>query len=574
MFLLNPQKYSISQVACWVTCLCLQATPSDAQDPFAATFESIVPSEIGIDFRHSDGGSGNRYIMETVFGGLASFDYDGDGLVDLYVVSGVPLKGNPSPKRPSNRLYRNLGGWKFQDVTESAGLLEEQYGMGVVVADYNEDGQPDLFLSNFGRDALYRNNGDGSFEEVSLSSGLSTAPRFGAGSAFLDMDGDGDLDLYTASYVEFDYQDHRTRTIAGVEFHVGPNDFSPAADRLYRNNGSGQFEEVSEAAGLSELRAPGMAVLAADFDRDGDVDIFVANDQQPNFLLSNDGTGKFEDDGWLAGVAVDRVGKMNGNMGVEYADIDGNGCLDVLTTTYQEEMPVLYLADTPGLFRDATNVARIDPTLTAHVSWGVGAVDFDHDGDRDIFLSCGHFLDNIQYIDDRTSVRTPNYLMANDGRGRFSRVSLGSNLKETAKSSRGAVFDDLDNDGDLDVVVLNANDLLTLLRTNVPGERHWRQIRLIGTASNRDALGAFITVSSPRKNPSSDGDGQQTIEQVHELYTGRGYESYYGSRVHFGAKNRFDRRIRVQWPSGETEEFESESNQPVLVQGTGRALVP
>lgn len=557
-------------------CLILQATvlpmATQGQEPaFGAVFESIEPASAGVDFVHTDGGTGKRYIMETVVGGLASFDYDCDGRVDLYLVNGIPLGSGAHEAlghtRSSNRLYRNLGRWKFVDVTGPSGLTEFKHGMGVTVADYNEDGLPDLFVSNFGSDTLYRNNGDGTFDEVTQASGIPDRMRFGAGSAFFDMDGDSDLDLYTASYVEFSYENHRTRSIAGHEFHIGPNDFPPAQDHLYRNEGNGTFVEVSQAAGIADLRAPGMGVLAADFDFDNDIDVLVANDQKPNSLLINDGHGKFTDDAWLAGIAVDRLGRMNGNMGLDYGDVDGNGFPDILTTTYQEEMPVLYLADAPGLFRDATSTSRIAPSLKSHVNWGIGAVDFDNDGDLDIFIACGHFLDNIQYIDDRTSLRTPNYLLANDGSGRFIRVlDLPNSSKGSAKSSRGAVFEDFDRDGAIDIAVLNANDQLTLLRTRVvrsesSADDRSIQIRLIGTQSNRDAVGARLTVHTT--------DGRSQTKQV---MSGRGYESHYGTLQHFGTRVGFEKLVDVKWPSGESENFELNEKEPVLIQGMGRAL--
>ncbi len=437
-----------------------------AQVGIDCRIETVPNAQCGIDFVHTDGGSGKRYIMESVVGSLALFDYDGDGFVDIYFMNGAPLPGAIIEPAPTNRLYRNNGDWTFTDVTQQAGVGDLGYGMGVVVGDYDQDGDADLFMSNFGYNVLYANNGDGTFLNVTAISGLAGPSRFGAGNAFFDMDSDGDLDLYCASYVDFQYSDYKIRTIAGYEFHTGPIDYRPAADFLYRNESNGLFTDVTAESGLSELRAPGMGVLAADFDSDGDQDVFVANDQQANYLLINDGQGHFQEDGIVAGVAFDRNGRANGNMGVDYADLDGDQLLDLITTDYQDEMPVLYQALGMGYFIDSTNVARIDPGLQAHVNWGIGAVDFDNDADRDVYIACGHFLDNIRFIDDRTDVKVSDYLLANDGRGRFTNVtnSAGS-LFARIESSRAAGFDDFDNDGDMDVVVLNFNASPSLGRT-------------------------------------------------------------------------------------------------------------
>ena len=526
-----------------------------------ASVIEVVPSQSGIDFVHTDGSSGNRYMVETVIGSLAIFDYDNDGWLDIYFINGAPLLGTKMQSPPRNQLYRNNGDWTFTDVTTASGLGDPQYGMGVVVGDYDQDGDADVFLSNFGTNVFYVNEGDGTFRESTAPCGLSSTAHVGAGSSFFDMDNDGDLDLYCASYVEFEYPLHKTRTISGYQFHTGPNDYVPARHTLYRNDGDGRFTDVSAWSGISQLRSPGMGVLSADFDGDGDMDVFVANDQKPNFLLINDGQGRFQEEGLIAGVAVDRLGRSNGNMGVDYADFDGDGQLDLVTTTYQEEMLVLYQAVGPGLFADSTNLARIDTTLNAHVKWGVGGVDFDNDGDRDLFVACGHFLDNIRFIDDRTDVKVPNYLLANDGQGHFTNVTkkAGTAL-QVIESSRGAAFDDLDNDGDVDLVVLNVNARPTIGRTESPKGNHGYSVRLIGTNTNRDALGAkIIAVSTSGK------------KQTHVLTSGKGYESSYGVRTYFGVGSDAMSRYTVTWSNGMTESFDCDSAFMTLIEGRGES---
>lgn len=545
---------------------------ADGQTKFTAELELVDNVEAGIDFVHTDGGSGKRYIMESVIGSLALFDYDGDGLIDIYFVNGAALKGSHVEPPPTNRLYRNNGDWTFTDVTEQAGVADTGYGMGVVVADFDEDGDPDLFLSNYGVNRLYVNQGDGRFCEAAEVSGVVGPFRFGAGNTFFDMDGDGDLDLYCASYVEFAYSQYKVRTIAGHQFHTGPVDYPPAADFLYRNNGDGTFTDVSHPSGIADLKAPGMGVLSADFDGDGDFDLFVANDQFANFLLTNDGTGNFFDDGLIAGVGFDLQGKANGNMGADLADMDGDGLLDLVTTTYQSEMPVYYRAVAPGLFIDSTNLAKIDPTLTAHVNWGIGAVDFDNDGDRDLYIACGHFLDNIRFIDDRTDVKVINYLLANDGQGRFTNVTqaVGSGMR-VIESSRAAGFDDLDNDGSVDVVVLNFNAPPTLSRTKVLAPHRALSVELVGTRGNRDAIGTRVTAVD---------DSGRSQSQV--VMAGRGYESSYGKRLYFGAGTARFVEVEVLWPNQTREWFsiETQSQSPMsathhlrimLIEGAGRS---
>jgi hypothetical protein len=521
-----------------------------------------VTGQSGIHFIHSDGASGKRYIVETVVAGLALFDYDNDGLVDIYLLNGAPLKGTVVKELPRSALYRNKGDWTFEDVTHRAGLHEIAYGLGVVAGDYDQDGDQDLYVTTFGNNIFYVNKGDGTFRVETRTAGLAFGQTFGAGAAFFDMDSDGDLDLYSANYVDFTYEKHSIRMIGKYPFHKGPLDYSPLPDNLFRNNGDGTFTDVSDESGISRVRAPGMGIICADFDVDGDSDVFVANDQHANFLFINDGSGRFTEEGLVAGIAFDRLGKANGNMGVECADVDGDGRLDIATTTYQEEMPVLYRNVGNGFFEDATTTARIENTLFPHVKWGVGLVDFDNDCDHDMFIACGHFLDNIQYIDDRTSMKVTNFLLQNDGVGKFTDVTKqsGSGM-QIIDSSRGAAFDDLDNDGNIDAVVLNFNSRPSMLRNDSAPREHWLGIRLIGQQSNRDGIGARVTVLA---------GGKRYISEVH---AGRGYQSSYGTQLHFGLGNRaVIEGITVRWLGGDTEFFSTSSVDRVLVlrQGTGR----
>lgn len=562
-----------STLAIGIAVYCPRSTAAQAPDMFDAVIESVIASECGIDFVHTDGGCGKRYIIETVLGSLALFDYDQDGKIDIYFINGALTPGCSSDDLPltakrSNRLYRNLGEWKFEDVTEESGLGDTKYGMGVVVGDYNNNGLADVFVTNFGSNSFYINGGDGTFVEASEPCGINGPDRFGAGSTFIDIDGNGNLDLYTASYVEFDINDHRTRTIGGYEFHIGPNDLPPARDFLYRNQGDGTFTDISESAGITVKSAPGMGVLTFDVDRDGHQDIFVANDQQPNFVWINGGAGNFVDNGVVAGLAYDRLGNPNGNMGADVADVDGDLEIDLVTTNYQDEMPVLYLSLAPGIFEDVTSERRLDRGLYPHVNWGVGAEDFDNDGLRELFFACGHFLDNIERIDDRTQLKNLNYLLAQNEYGKFHRVpaARGGDFLGIRESSRGAAFADIDGDGDQDMIVLNVNASPSIGRTRTRQPNYGLSCKLVGTRSNRSAIGTIVIAETEDKK-----------RQIAHKLSSRGYEGYYGSLIHFGIADKHTVTFIVNWPRGGTEEFTWErdaegSTTAILVEGSGRCL--
>ena len=516
----------------------------------------------GIGFIHNSGASGRGYIVEAMSGGLAIFDYDNDGFLDIYFTNGAPLKGSKEPANTlRHALYRNLGQMRFEDVTEEAGLVFRGYGLGAVVADYDNDGDQDLFVTNFGPNALFRNNGDKTFTNVTEFAGVGGKDPVGAGACFLDIDRDGLLDLFVASYVDFSDENHVPVLSKGQYLMAGPQYYEKRPDRLYRNKGNGTFEDISESSGIAVIKGPGMGVVSADFDDDGDADIFVAQDGSPNLLFQNDGTGKFEEVGLLCGVASNFEGKINGSMGVDCADYDGDGRLDLFVTNYQSEMPVLYRNIGGGLFEDATRKAQIPSSLYPHVNWGTGFIDFDNDGHRDIFIANGHF-DRVELMDDRTSLKVPNFLLRNTGKGKFTNISSeAGNGMGIVESSRGAGFDDLDNDGDIDVVILNSNAAPTILRNDSTTSNHWLQLALRGTKSNRDGVGARVKLRA--------GD-RYLVDEVHR---GRGYQSHFGSVLSFGlgAQAAVD-EIEVTWPSGLKEKFGSrQADQRILVEeGTGK----
>jgi enediyne biosynthesis protein E4 len=518
-----------------------------------------VTSETGIAFQHTDGSSGRHYIVETVSAGLALFDYDNDGNIDIYFLNGAPLKGVKAKTAPRNALYRNLGRWKFVDVTEKSGLGDTGYGLGVAAGDYDNDGDTDVYLNNHGPNVLYRNNGDGTFTDVTKAAGVGHGDQVGAGACFLDMEGDGDLDLYVSNYLEFSYAQTVNTMEGGHPTYASPAHYRPVPDTLYRNNGAGTFTDVSAAAGIATHAGWGMGITCADYDNDGDTDLFIGNDIAENFLFQNDGQGRFEEMGLLAGTAYKSTGDPSGSMGVDSGDYDNDGLLDFYVTSYQQELAILYHNTGDGLFEDVTMQTGAGTGTLPNVTWGNSFVDFDNDGDRDIFIACGHLQDNVDEYDDVSSYHQSNLLLANTGAGRFVDVSQdsGSGLR-IKRSSRGAGFDDLDNDGDVDVVVLNSRAEPTLLRNDSPRKGRWLQIQLRGTKTNRDGVGAHVMVTA----------GDLTL--IDEVHSGRGYQSHYGTRLHFGlGPAKQAARIEVHWIGGGTDVFQNvPTNQLItLVEG-------
>jgi len=536
----------LSALLWWIAALASSAAeaPSPASSPIL--FHDVTDRS-GIRFVHTDGGSGRRYIVESVSCGLATFDYDGDGDIDIYFLNGTPLPGSPAEPRGGNALYRNDGHWKFTDVTAEAGVGKAGYGLGVCVGDYDNDGDPDLYVNNFGPNVLYRNNGDGTFTDVTRAAGVGNGDHVGAGACFLDIDKDGDLDLYVANYIAFDVSQHQTRYVNGHPAYVGPMVYGPVPDTLYRNNGDGTFTDISRESGIAAHAGTSMGMVCADYDDDGDTDIIVGNDAMANFVWRNDGAGRFEEVGLQTGLAYDMHGVGQGTMGVECADYDNDGRLDFHMTSYQKQWAILYRNLGGGFFQDSTYASGAGAGTYHVVEWGNGLIDFDNDGDRDLFMACGHLQDTVELWDDSTSYRTRNLLLENRGGGRFVDISskAGDGLA-VQLSSRGAAFDDLDNDGDIDVVVLNARSAPTLLRNDSRNRNHWIRVKLQGTRSNRDGIGARIKVVA----------GGQT--QIDEVHSGRGYQSHYGIHPHFGlgARTRID-RIEVRWIGGGTNVLEN-----------------
>ncbi len=512
---------------------------SDEQNSNSTIRFTDVTESSEIHFRHQDGGVGQRYLPEHMGAGLCSFDADNDGLVDVYLLNGGALPGAEINPQPSDQFYRNVGNFQFRNSTVSAGLQELSYSLGVTAADFDNDGFQDLYVNNFGKNRLFKNNGDGTFADVTEIAGVADGEKFGAGTTFLDFEGDGLLDLFVGNYVNFSFERHHQLAPSAHPYSPGPKDYAPTPDTLFKNNGDGTFSDVSKQAGISSVAGPSMGVVAGDFDFDQDSDIFVACDGAPNLLYVNNGKGEFTEEAMLSGVAVDSRGIANGSMGVDFADLNGDGLGDLLVTSYSEQQPEFFRNLSPGgFFEDFSRLSQIGTEVYPHVNWGVGTFDLDCDGDIDAFICNGHLLENAKEIEPHTDFGVPNTVVENLGHSKFRSVtaSTGEALRQ-ARSSRGAAFDDFDADGKIDVVVLNCDAEAQVLRNSSQNDNSWLILDLVSTNANRDAIGAKVWVHV---------DGKILYM---ERINGRGYQSHYGKRLHFGL-GRVDAidRVEVLWP--------------------------
>lgn len=488
-----------------------------------------VTVRAGIDFIHSIGDADLSNLVESNGGGAAFLDYDQDGDLDLYVVSGTFLEGLSDGPRPgdraTNRLYRNRGDGTFEDVTEHARVGDAGYGMGVAVGDYDNDGYPDLYVTNYGPNVLYHNNGDGTFSDVTRRAGVGD-DGCSVGAVWFDYDNDGLLDLYVGDYIQFDPQ---YRLFYAPDGFPGPLAYPGQADVLYRNRGDGTFEDVTERAGVLRPDGRAMGIGAADYDADGYVDVFVANDAMENYLFHNLRGERFEEVAIPAGVAFNHRGDATSSMTVSFADYDGDGLLDLFVPDMS--YGALYRNEGGGVFSDVTYRSGIAVASGQFVGWAAAFVDYDNDGDPDLFQVNG---------DDHHLYGQEDLLFENQGDGSFIDVSTArGSYFQRELVGRGAAFGDYDNDGDIDVFIVNLNDRAVLLR-NEGGNRHgWLMIRLVGRRSNRDAVGARVTVVSGG------------LVQVAQRTSASSYLSQNDHRLHFGLGDREKvDRIEIVWPSG------------------------
>jgi len=505
-------------------------------------------------FRHVSGATGERHFIETMGPGCAFVDYDGDGNLDIYMVNGHSLDGSELSDS-HNVLFRGVGDGSFTDVTQQTGAGDRGYGMGVTAADYDNDGDIDLFVTNYGRNTLLRNQAGERFIDVTQAAGVGDE-EWGVGAAFLDFDSDGHLDLYVANYVKFSLDDPREMLAPYITREAGkkvatkatgyphPGNYNGAADVLYRNGGAGAFLDVTREAGVYNPRGKGMGLVAGDYDNDGDVDIYVGNDLTPNFLYRNDG-GRFTDVALLTGVAYSEDGRAESSMGVDMGDYDGDGLMDLVVPNFQGETCTLYHNDGEGFFSDQSVASGLGAPTRAYVGWGVGFFDYDNDGMLDLFMAAGHVLDNVGLFDSRTSYRQRNFLFRNTGTSgragtRFRDVSADSGEGiSLIDASRGVAFGDYDNDGDLDILIANCNDAAVLLRNDGGDRQHWLRVKTVGAKSNRDGIGARVELTT------------EEVVQIREVKSGSSLYSQSDLIVHFGlgSSTTVD-RVSVRWPSG------------------------
>ena len=510
-----------------------------------------ITAELGIDFRHVNGESGQKYFIEPIGSGVALFDYDNDNDLDLYLVNGSDLPGVVSPIRPTNRLYRNDGS-TFTDVTVEASVGNTSYGLGCCVGDYNNDGYTDLYVTNYGANVLYRNNGDGTFTDVTKHARVG-GDQFSSGCAFVDIDIDGDLDLYVVNYVQFDPETNPECTRQGIRTYCTPEALLGAADVLYLNNGDGTFTDVSEISSISAATGKGLGVVCGDMDNDGDVDIFVANDTTPNLLYRNDSNRvKLTEDALFSGVALSEEGRAYSGMGANLGDFDNDGYLDIVITNFQDQTNSLYHNAQSGFFNEVSFVTGVGERSLPYLAWGVDFIDFNNDGWLDLFIANGHLDDNIAEIDPIGTYAQPNQLFLNNRGDSFSEIA--DTAIAIQKVSRGAAFGDIDNDGDIDIVVSNLKDSPTVLRNDGGNTGRWLGVKLVGTHGNRDAIGARVTVVSGG------------LTQIREVKSGSGYLSQNDLRLHFGLGNATSvDTLTVRWLCGEHQTLQNVKTNQVLV---------
>jgi enediyne biosynthesis protein E4 len=497
-----------------------------------------------------------RYIIETNGCGVAFIDYDDDGWLDIFLLSGTRLEGFPKGKEPTNRLYRNNRNGSFSDVTARSGLARTGWASGVCAGDFDNDGRTDLFLSYWGQNLLYHNDGNGRFSDVTSKAGLaSPGIRWGSGCTFLDYDRDGNLDLFVANYLRFDLASApepgkgNNCMWKGIPVNCGPKGLPTDTNLLYHNNGDGTFTDVSDRSGITQVKQRyAMTAIVTDYDGDAWPDIYVACDSTASILYRNRGDGTFSDVAIEAGCAYNEDGQAQAGMGAATGDYNGDGLIDIFKTHFADDMPVLYRNTRRKFFEDASREAGFDHTR--FVQWGTGLIDLDNDGRLDILTVTGNVYPEVERFFKDYPHRSPRLVYRNMGNGRFKDVSAQSGSGALSpNSSRGCAFGDYDNDGDADVLVMNMNEPPTLLRNEYQnksnrGSNNWLKLKLIGVKSNRSAIGARVLLKA----------GTQV--QAQEVTSQSSYYSHNDLRLHFGlgASTKAD-EIEIRWPSGQTELF-------------------
>jgi hypothetical protein len=512
-------------------------------------FEDIS-ARLRPQFQHQQSPTCNKYLIETMGGGVALLDYDNDGRLDIFFTNGarlldpMPPAARPDKSDPKfwNRLYHQNAGGTFDDVTEAAGLSgnpESGYSMGVAVADFDNDGFQDLFVTGFSGSILYRNTGKGKFEDVTEKAGV-RATGWTVSAGFFDYDKDGRLDLFVTRYLDWNFQNNRFcgDRVPGYRAYCHPENFAPVSNILYRNNGDGTFIDVSKAAGIADHKGKALGVAFADYDNDGWMDIFVANDSIQCFLFHNNGDGTFTENALTSGAGLNQDGRAFAGMGADFADYDNDGLPDIVVTDLSKERYVLFRNLAGGFFSDESSASGLAATTMPFSGWGVRFFDYDNDGWKDLFVAQGHVLDNVQMSAANLTYEQPPLLVRNE-RGKLERVKVSSAF-DTPRAGRGAAFGDIDNDGAVDIVVSNLGQSPSIFRNRAGGSNHWLGIRLQGNRSNRDGIGARIELLSGTD-----------LQQTYIVSTSSSYLSASDHRVIAGlGSSPVARSVTIRWPSG------------------------
>lgn len=517
----------------------------------------------------------NKYLLETTGCGVAFYDYDNDGWLDIFLVNGTRIEGFPAGQEPSSHLFKNNRDGTFTDVTLKAGVAHSGWGQGVCVGDYDNDGWDDLFVTYFGKNVLFHNNGDGTFSDVSEKAGVAgKSNRWNTGCAFVDYDRDGRLDLFVANYIDMDLKtapvpESGPCLYKGVMVACGPPGLNGGKNVLYHNNGDGTFTDVSESAGILKANGTfGLGVLTADIDNDGWPDIYVANDSTASALYQNKKNGKFEDIALEAGCALSPDGKPQAGMGISAADYDLDGNLDLVKTNFAGDTPSLYHNLGDASFEDSTFTAGLG-AHTQYLGWGCGFFDFDNDGWPDILICDGHVYPEVEQLKTEAGYAQRKLLYRNLRNGRFEDVSLlaGPGISEPI-AARGCAFGDFDNDGDLDMVVNPVNDFPQLVRCDSQTGNNWIKVRTIGTKSNRSGIGARLKCVTRVLGEA------KPHQQIDEVRSGGGYFSQNDLRVHFGlGKAEKVELLEIRWPSGQVDALKDVKPNQVIYVKEGSGIV-
>jgi hypothetical protein len=534
-----------------------------SQTPASVQFVNVATQSV-VDFQHVNGASPDRHLYEIMSGGGLFFDYDNDGWLDIFLVDGGSLTNAATEKTARHRLYRNRSNGTFQDVSASSGITHVGYGMGACAADVNNDGWIDLYVTSVGVNALYQNNGGKSFTDVTKAAGVAGAPMFSASCAFADVDRDGDVDLFVVNYVDARVDNNTFCGDVGRKYRIycHPLTFAALRNTLYRNNGSGVFTDVSKETGILDHRGNGLGVVFGDYDDDGWVDAFVANDSTPNFLFHNEAGRRFSETALLAGVSVASDGMPRAGMGTDFGDYDGDGDLDLFVSNHELEAHTLFRSLGKGLFEDATFPSGVGPATLPYVGFGAVFVDYDNDADLDLGIVNGHVMNSPGHVRPGATEAQRKLLLRNGGGGRLTDVGRQSGTGfSSEKVGRTLVAGDIDNDGDLDLLVTNNGGNAELLRNEGGTGNNAVLIQLVGTKSNRSAVGARVRLTA----------GGTT--QVREVKAGSSYLGQNDLRVHagLGKAAKID-RLDVRWPNGQNEVIEGAAVNQILTVTEGKGI--